>query len=70
MRIESYKVTSTELPWEIVDNFSYTLKRFGILNRTERHSWACYLHILLECGPEELAKIRAEDEQEDLNGWP
>jgi len=50
MRVDPY--LRTEKGFEICDNFAYTLKRFGLINRTVRYWWACQLHVLLTEGPE------------------
>jgi hypothetical protein len=49
---------------EIIDDFSYTLKRFGLVNKTVRHWWAQELEILLTEGKAAVQKHREEMNKE------
>ena len=48
----------------IVDDFSYTLKRFGLINRTIRYSWSIELEVLLTEGKEAVRKHRHDMSKE------
>jgi hypothetical protein len=58
----------TEKSFELCDEFSYTLKRFGLINRTVRYWWACQLHVLLTQGSEASAAW-AKEFYDDANNW-
>lgn len=47
-------------PWDICDDFSYTLKSFGLVNRVERSFWASNLATLLLHGSEAAAKHKKD----------
>ena len=46
--------------FDICDEFAYTLKSFGLVNRVERSFWASSLATLLLHGPEAAAKHKKD----------
>ena len=63
---DDYEITDQQLRVAeiIVEDFSYTLKKFGLVNRTIRPWWAQELEILLTRGKEAVEKHRYEMSKE------
>lgn len=68
------EIAEEQYPWDLCDELSYTLCRFGLIDKTPRSSWGQELGILMIEGKEEVEAYRKAMQAEWNNvmsggGW-